>query len=107
MVVVDSRKTFSMQKVFFSQDLSPHVLDRLDLGEETVAANIEVITFVVHRPGQSAYNLILLEHDRLDSSFTQFISSGESGGTGTNHYYLFVRVLEDHDHTSRSRVNSE
>ena len=52
-VVKNARRPRSHEHVV-RQDLRPQIFDRLRLGKETVAANVELKTLVSHRPGNSA-----------------------------------------------------
>src|SRR5581483_3784623 len=93
-VVVDAAHPRPQQEVVLREDLVPELLDRLDLGEEAMAADVEPPTVALDGPADTADDVVGLEHrDRL-ADFGQRVCRGESGGSGADHHD--VRILRRH-----------
>src|SRR5262245_47694190 len=88
--VIDSRKTTSQQKIF-SEHFLPHLFDRFHFSKETVATDVEAITFVVYGSGNTSDDVVFFQHHRPDSGFTEFVRCSQScGACADDHYRLVV-----------------
>jgi hypothetical protein len=69
--VKDARETGANQQ-FLSQNFLPQIIDGLNFGEKTVAADVEAKPIIADCSGESSDGLVLLEHNRRASRFQQF-----------------------------------
>ena len=81
-VVVDPAHPLAGDELV-AEDLAPERVDLIALGEESVAADIEPIAFVLVGPADPADECWLgLEDDAGGTVAGQLVGGGEAGGTG-------------------------
>jgi hypothetical protein len=73
-IVVDPGQPLAMQEVALGKHLSPHLVHDGNLREETMAADVKMVAFVLHRSGNAAEDRIFLEDHRLRADLRQLIS---------------------------------
>src|SRR5262249_41692223 len=80
--VIDARGPRPLEHVV-GEDLGPEVFHLLPLGEEAVAADVEVEPLVAGRAGDAAdVGRVGLQDGHLDALLTKEVGGGEPGGPG-------------------------
>ena len=83
-VVVDAALAGPHQEVLVGEDLVPEVLDRLHLGEEAVAADVEAPPVALDGAADAADHVVGLEDGGGDAELVELEGGGEAGGTGAD-----------------------
>src|SRR5262249_32446508 len=73
LVVVDARETTTSEKLSFSENFAPHRVNGFDLREETMAADVEVIAFVIYCPRDTADDAIFLEYQGANAGLAKLV----------------------------------
>ena len=79
--VVDAAHPGPQEEVLVGQDLVPQVRDRLHLGEEPVATDVEAPAVALRGLRDAADDVVGLEHGRRPTGLAQLVGRGETGGT--------------------------
>ena len=79
-----------MQEVLVGEDLVPEVLDRLDLGEEAVAADVEAPAVALDGAGDAADHVVGLEDRGGDAVLVELEGGGEPGRAGADDHDLGI-----------------
>ncbi len=82
--VVDVAHPRAAQEVVGPEDLEPQVVDRLHLGEEPVATDVEAPAVAHRGTADPADDLLGLEHLRSDAPLRQHVGRGEAGRSGSD-----------------------
>ena len=84
LAVVDAAHARAAQEVVLAEDLEPQVVDRLHLGEEPVAADVEAPAVAHGGAADAADDVVGLEHGRGHAPLGEHVRGGEPGGAGTD-----------------------
>src|SRR4029079_5654073 len=82
--IENSRQPRHLEEFVF-QELTPEILDRLDLGKKSVAANVEAKILVARGSGYSPNYFVALQHDDRTPALRQQIRGGEPRRPGTDY----------------------
>ena len=104
-VVVDAREPGPAQEVC-TEHLPPHLLHLVHLGEEAVAAHVEVKAPVALRAGEPADDGALLEHHRAQAPPRQLVRRGEARRARADHNYTRIRALPHARPVPRARPDT-
>ena len=94
-VIVNARQSRHRDEVF-PKNLVPEILDRFDLGEEAVSADIEPVALVLRRTRDPADDIVALEHGDRVALLGQQVGRGETGGPGTDDRDAVTRLELTH-----------
>jgi hypothetical protein len=87
LLVVDAREARPLEELV-GQDLLPHLVDLHRLGEEAVAAHVEVEVLVLLGAGDAADGVRLLEDLRRVAQLDQVVRGGQAGGPSAHDHEL-------------------
>ena len=82
--VVDAAHARSAQELVGAEDLEPEVVDRLHLGEEAVATDVEAPTVAFRGAADATDDRVALEHGRDHAPLGEHVGRGEPGGAGAD-----------------------
>src|SRR5205823_3592913 len=80
--VVDPRETWAGEELVAEQ-LLPQLLDRLQLGEEAVASQVEAVALELNGLSDAAHHAVGLEDGAPDSTLAQNVGGRQPGGPGS------------------------
>ncbi len=83
-LVIDAGEAPHPQK-FLLENVVPEIVYFANLGEKTVAADVEAIALVGRGPGDAAHHGVTLKHDRLETRLHQFKGGGKPRRTAARH----------------------
>ena len=79
-----------MQEVALGKHLSPHLVHDGNLREKTVAADVKMVAFILHRSGNAAEDRIFLEDHGLRTDLRQLVGRRESRRSPSDDHDLLV-----------------
>ena len=91
--VVDAAQARAAEEVVRAEDLEPEVVDRLHLGEEAVAADVEAPAVALRGAADAADDGVGLEDGRRHPALGEHVRRGEPGGPGADDDDLVLRAV--------------
>jgi hypothetical protein len=83
----------ALEELVVLQDLVPEVLDRLHLGEEPVAADVEAPPVPLDGAADAPHHVVALEHRRHDARLRELVRGREAGGPGADDDDVWLSTL--------------